>query len=266
MNKFTSSAIVLALALSLGACTRITDGEVGVRVSTSGVIEQQELATGWHQDIVGSVKSFPIRQIAVQVADQKPMTADNSPLDDFDATVVYNVIPDSVAEMYRNKSKSFHTQSSDGILLMGSYMQTLIKNAIVKSVRQYKSLEVNDNRGKIEDEIQHIIQEQLKAEGLDKSLVITAVQVSGITPNKEIQRAATEYVQSQNQLKIKLNEEEIAKSEARRQAILSANAGQSIAYMQAQSQLLIAQAVKDGKVQTIIIPSNLTALGNIAGK
>ena len=265
MKKFIT-AIILGSTLILGGCTRITDGEVGVRVSTSGVIEQQELLTGWHQDVIGTVKTFPIRQIAVQVADQKPMTADNSPLDDFDTTVVYNVIPDSVAEMYRNKSKSFHTPSSDGILLMGSYMQTLIKNAIVKSVRQYKSLEVNDNRAKIEDEIQHIIQEQLKAEGLDKALVITAVQVSGITPNKEIQRAATEYVRSQNELKIKENEVQIAKKEAERQAILSANAGQSIAYMQAQSQLMIAQAVKDGKVQTIIIPSNLTALGNIGGK
>lgn len=265
MKKLIST-FILGSALVLGGCTRITDGEVGVRVSTSGVIEQQELATGWHQNFIGAVKSFPIRQIAVQVADQKPMTADNSPLDDFDATVVYNVIPDSVAEMYRNKSKSFHTQSSDGILLMGNYMQTLIKNAIVKSVRQYKSLEVNDNRAKIEDEIQHIIQEQLKAEGLDKALVITAVQVSGITPNKEIQRAATDYVRSQNELKIKLNEEEIAKSEARRQAILSANAGQSIAYMQAQSQLMIAEAVKNGKVQTIIIPSNLTALGSFSTK
>jgi hypothetical protein len=43
----------------------------------------------------------------------------------------------------------------------------------------------------------------------------------------------------------------------------NAHAGQSIAYMQAQSQMMIAEAVKNGKVQTIIIPSNLTALGTI---
>ena len=124
MKKFIT-AFILGSAVILGGCTRITDGEVGVRVSTSGVIEQQELLTGWHQDVIGTVKTFPIRQIAVQVADQKPMTADNSPLDDFDTTVVYNVIPDSVAEMYRNKSKSFHTPSSiqvlDNLVVVISY-------------------------------------------------------------------------------------------------------------------------------------------------
>ena len=63
--------------------------------------------------------------------------------------------------------------------------------------------------------------------------------------------------------KIKENEIKIAQAEAERQKALSQNAGQSIAYMQAQSQLLIAEAVKAGKVQTIIIPSTMTALGNI---
>ena len=264
--KFKFSAMILAIALATTGCTRITDGEIGVRVTPSGVIEQRELDTGWYQTIWGSVLEFPIRQIAVQVKDQKPMTADNSPLADFDATVVYNINPEAVAELYRSKSKSFHVYDSNNVLLMGAYIETLIKNAIVKAVRQYKSLEVNDNRAKIEDEMQVIIHEQLKAEDLDKVIIITAVQVSGIIPNAEIQKAATEYVRSQNELKIKQNEVEIAKKEAERQAILSANAGQSIAYMQAQSQLLIAQAVKEGKVSTIIIPSNLTALGSIGGK
>ncbi len=36
--------------------------------------------------------------------------------------------------------------------------------------------------------------------------------------------------------------------------------------MQAQAQLTIANAVREGKVATIIIPSSLTALGNIATK
>ena len=48
-----------------------------------------------------------------------------------------------------------------------------------------------------------------------------------------------------------------------RMAALANNSGQSIAYMQAQSQLMIAEAVKNGKVNTIIIPHNLTMLGSL---
>ena len=40
--------------------------------------------------------------------------------------------------------------------------------------------------------------------------------------------------------------------------MLANNSQQSIAYMKAQSELNISEAVKAGKVQTILIPHNLT--------
>jgi hypothetical protein len=46
-------------------------------------------------------------------------------------------------------------------------------------------------------------------------------------------------------------------------AALANNSQSSIAFMQAQATLNISEAVKAGKVQTIIIPSNLTMLGSV---
>jgi hypothetical protein len=55
MNKFIGIvALVLVAAFSTG-CTRISDGEVGVRVGFGGEIKQIELGTGYHQVLVGSV-------------------------------------------------------------------------------------------------------------------------------------------------------------------------------------------------------------------
>jgi hypothetical protein len=36
--------------------------------------------------------------------------------------------------------------------------------------------------------------------------------------------------------------------------------------MRAQAELNISEGIKNGKVQTIVVPSNMTALGNISGR
>jgi len=51
-----------------------------------------------------------------------------------------------------------------------------------------------------------------------------------------------------------------AKKEAERMAALANQSSQSIAYMNAQAQLNISEGVKNGKVHTIIVPSNFTGL------
>jgi hypothetical protein len=60
MNKFIGIvALVLVAAFSTG-CTRISDGEVGVRVGFGGEIKQIELGTGYHQVLVGDVGSVKL--------------------------------------------------------------------------------------------------------------------------------------------------------------------------------------------------------------
>ena len=265
MKKFISiAALVLVAAFSTG-CTRISDGEVGVRVGFGGEINQTELGTGYHQVLVGDVLEFPVRDLSVTVGNLKPMTTESSPLADFDINVVYNVNPAAVADIYKNKARSFHTkdQNTNEIHLMNNYVQVLINNAVNESVRKFKQLEVVDHRQVIEDNVKILITNQLKEQKLDNALTISAVQIKNILPNSQVLLSATDLVRSQNELKIKDNEVQIAKKEAERMQALAVNSAQSIAYMQAQANLTIAQAVKEGKVQTILIPHTMTALGTI---
>lgn len=266
MNRFVKLTVIMTAALIAAGCTRITTGEVGVRVDMSRQIQGAELMPGsWNQTLIGDVLTFPVKDIAVNLENKTPMTADNSALADFDITVVYGINPTSVAELYTTKSKSFHAYNDkeQDTYLMYNYMTTLVNNAAYKAVRQYKALEVADNRAKIEDDIKNIVAAQLKEEKLDNALTLNVVQVRNVAPNAEILKAATDFVRSQNELKIKENEVKIAEAEARRMNALSAQSSQSIEYMKAQAQLHIAEAVKNGKVNTIIIPSNLTMLGNV---
>lgn len=260
MNSiFKISAIVLAVS-TLQACTRIESGEVGVRIDASKQISGSELLPGtWNQTLIGDVLTFPVRDIAVNLENKTPLTADNSALSDFDVTIVYSINPSSVSELYTTKSKSFHAYDAktQDTLLMYNYILTLTNNASYKAVREYKALDVADNRAKIEEHVRNTVTEQLKSEKLDTSIMLNVVQVRNVQPNKEILDSATAYVRAQNELKVKETEVAIAKKESERMAALAQNSTQSIAYMQAQSQMTIAEAIKAGKVQTILIPHGM---------
>lgn len=271
MINFRKFGMVILTAIAIGisaGCTRITDGEVGIRVTTTGTIEPNELKTGFHQTLFGDVLEMPVRDITFSLDDVMPLTAENTQLSDFDVSIVYNLNPNAVADLYAKKARSFHAKDSKtgDTLLMYNYIGTLANNAVQKVVRQYKQLEVADNRAQIEHQIKATVIESLKAEQLDNSIIVSAVQVRNIKPNAQILQSATDLVKSQNDLKIKDNEVQIAKKEAERMQALAVNSTQSIAYMQAQAQLQIANAVREGKVSTIIIPSNLTALGNFSNQ
>lgn len=265
MRKILIGLVMLA-SLALSGCMRVVPtGEVGVRQNFSNQIEPNELASGsWNQTVLGNVLLFPVREIPVEVNDMHPLTADNSAMGDFDVRVVYSLNPAAVAEIYSTKSRAFHTVDQHGeIYLMHSYMSTLVLNASNASVRQYKSLEVSDNQAKIEESIREHLQTELTNEKLEKSIQITAVQIRSAKPNQAILDSATALVKSQNELKIKDNEVQIAKKEAERQSALSAVGEQSIRFMASKAQLNISEGIRDGKVSTIIVPSSFTSLGQL---
>jgi len=256
----------IAIALLTTGCTRIQTGEVGVRVNMSKEIQGTELMPGqWAQTVVGEVLTFPTKDISVNLENKTPMTSDNAALADFDITVVYAINPTSVSELYTTKSKSFHAydEKERDTLLMYNYITTLVNNASYKVVREYKSLEVADNRAKIEGQIRDVVTEQLKAEKLDTSITLTVVQIRNILPNAEILASATAYVKSLNELKIKETEVAIAKKEAERMAALSSNSTTSIAYMNAQALSMVAEGIKAGKVNTVVVPYDFKGIVSV---
>lgn len=267
IKSFAKLAILSALAVSLTGClTRIQTGEVGVRVNMSKEIQGAELQPGsWNQTIVGEVLTFPTKDITVNLENKTPMTAENAALADFDLTIVYSINPSSAAELYSTKSKAFHTynEKDNDTYLMYNYMLTLVNNAAYKVIRGYTNLAAADNRQKIEEEIRAQVNEQLRVEKLDSALTLTVVQARNILPNATILKSATDLVASQNALKVKENDVKIAEAEARRMEALSKNGKQSIAYMQVQALTTIAEGIREGKVNTVVLPYDFRGIVNI---
>jgi hypothetical protein len=260
MKRFALLGLVAAGLLASG-CTRIETGEVGIRVGFDKQVKQEELLPGsWNQVMIGDVLTFSVKDVQVDVIDMTPLAADNSTVKDFDLAVIYSVNPQSVAEMWVDKNKSFHAQSNSGdILLMYNYMVQIARNAAYKSARKYESLKMADNRQQIEIEIRDEMIKALTAEKLDTAINVQQVLVRNIMPADNIIESANALVQAQNELKKKQVEVETAKKEAERIAALNSNKG-AVEYMQAMAMINISEGIRDGKVQTIVVPSNFTAL------
>lgn len=264
MNKFAKFGLISALLVSTAACTRIETGEVGVRRGFDKQIETSELQPGsLNQVIFGEVLTFPTKDVQVEVADMTPLASDNSTVADFDMSVIYSINPTAVAEIYIEKNRGFHAETEDGdTLLMYNYVRQLGRNAAYKVARRYESLKMADNRAEIEQLVRAEIIQSLAAEKLDGQIDVSQVLVRSITPAKNIVQSANLLVQAQNERKRKEVEVQTAKLEAERIAALNANAG-ATKYMEATAIVTIAEAVKEGKVNTIVIPYDFKGIVNV---
>ena len=264
MKKIILLAIAFA-TLALGGCTRIQTGDVGLRVNFDKTIEASERLPGsFNQTIIGSIIKFPVREISVDVPDMHPQASDNSTMADFDLTIIYNVNPAAVSDLFINKSRSFHSVNEDGeILLMHAYLQTVAKNATYKVARKYEALKMNDHREQIEQEILAQMKLSLDEEKLNGTITVAQAQAKSMLPSEAVKRAADSLVRAQAELAAKNVEVETARKEAERIAVLNSNAG-AINYMNAQAQMKIAEGIAAGKVNTIVVPYDFKGMVQVS--
>jgi regulator of protease activity HflC (stomatin/prohibitin superfamily) len=260
MKRILTLSILAATVLAAG-CTRIETGEVGVRIGFDKQVQSGELLPGsFNQSLIGEVLTFPIKDVNVQLNDMTPVAKDNSTMKDFDAVVVYNINPQQVSELYSTKNKSFHAEFKGDTYVMYNYIVQNARNAIYKAARKYEALDMADARSDMENFIKEEIVRNLAEEKLDGSITISQVLIRNVVPADSVVASANELVKAKNELKQKEVEVKTAEAESRRMAALANNSGSSIAFMQAQAMLNISEGIKNGKVQTIVVPSNFNAL------
>ena len=260
MKRIFTLSILAAAVLATG-CTRIETGEVGVRIGFDKQVQQGELLPGsFNQVIIGDVLTFPVKDVNVTLENMTPVAKDNSTMKDFDAVVVYNINPQQVSELYATKNKAFHADFRGDTYVMYNYIVQNARNAIYKAARKYEALDMADNRGEMEKFIQDEIVRNLAEEKLDGTIMISQVLIRNVVPADSVVESANALVRSKNELKQKEVEVKTAEAESRRMAALANNSGASIQFMQAQAMLNISEGIKNGQVQTIVVPSNFNAL------
>ncbi len=260
------SVIVGAIFSSIG-CIRIETGEVGLRIGFDKQVKNEELLPGsFNQTIVGSVITFPVKEVAVKIDDLTPLAKDNSTMKDFDATIIYNINQSQVAEIYNSKNKSFHETHDGDIYLMYNYIFNSARNAIYKSARKYEALDMADNRAAMELEIKETTIKTLADEKLDGTITISQVLIRNITPADSIVASANELVKAKNELKTE--EIKVATAKKRNESMQANPTMIPLMKAEAEAQYLreLPSAIANFKGQTLIIGGGAAPVVPVGGR
>ena len=267
MNRYFKLGIVAAAVALTSACTRIETGEVGLRVGFDKQVKNEELLPGsFNQTIIGSVMTFPIKEISVKVEDMTPLAKDNSTMKDFDALVTYNINQAQVAEIYNSKNKSFHAVHNGDVYLMYNYIFNATRNAIYKSARRYEALEMGDARQAMETEIKEQITRTLAEEKLDGTITIGQVLIRNIVPADSVVASANELVKAKNEYKTE--EVKVATAKKRNESMQANPMAIPLLKAEAEADAIreLPKAIANFKGQTLVINGVVTPTVNTNGK
>jgi len=262
MNRLYSIAGLFVLAISLGACTRIEQGHVGVRVNWDKTIDSAELQPGTHSSLTSDIIEFAANEVSMPIDDQHPITHDKTTIHDMDLNVVYSVDPSKIADLYvRFKARHF-TDKHGTVYVLYNYVEMLAKSATSDVIAHYDAMDANDKRNQIETEIRTALAQKLAQEGLDGPVKVNRVNIKNLALDPALTGSNLRVIAAQNELRAKTFEVQTAEKEAQRIALLSQNA-KAIDYMNASANKTIADAVAAGKVQTIVVPYDFKGIVNL---
>ena len=261
MNKFLIGVALLGM-LSMSACTRVETGHVGIRTSFSGEIDPQELGVGFHQTIIGSVSTYVANEITWKIENLTPQTKDRSQLEDLDLAYTYSVNSASIGDLVvKYKGRDAVDDNGDRYPL-ALYVENVVKTATTDVLSHYDALEANEKRETIRNEIRTQAERMFKEDGLAEAVNIHQVFVKNLQLSKAIMQSANAVIISQNELKSKAFEVDTARKEAERLTLL-ANNKSSIDYMNAKSLSDIAEGIKNGKVNAVVVPYDFKGIVNV---
>lgn len=256
--------MILAAAgiVSLVGCTRVETGHVGIRTTFNGTVEPQELGVGFHQTIIGSVDTYVANEITWKIDNLTPQTKDRSQLEDLDLAYTYSVNPNMIGDLVvKYKGRDGIDDRGDRYPL-ALYVENVVKTATTDVVSKYDALEANEKREEIRVKIRDQAEAMFKEDGLAEAVNIHQVFVKNLQLSAAIMKSANAVIISQNELKSKAFEVDTARKEAERLTLL-ANNKSSIDYMNAKSLADIAEGVKAGKVQAVIVPYDFKGIVNV---
>lgn len=261
MKKVALALLAIGF-VSMSACTRVETGHVGIRTTFNGSIEPQELGVGFHQTLIGSVDTYVANEITWKIDNLTPQTKDRSQLEDLDLAYTYSVNPSMIGDLVvKYKGRDGVDDRGDRYPL-ALYVENVVKTATTDVISKYDALEANEKREEIRIKIRTQAEAMFKEDGLQEAVNIHQVFVKNLQLSAAIMKSANAVIISQNELKTKDFEVQTAKKEAERLTLL-ANNKSSIDYMNAKSLSDIAEGIKTGKVQTVVVPFDFKGIVNV---
>lgn len=209
------SALVIASAAFLGACTQIDTGNVGV-VKTGCQYKDEELAPGWHGTLFSTVFEVSTKENAIQFQNLNPKTSDQITVEDLDIDVYYQMNPAKAQDTMIRLAGDL-AKNSDGDYVPGyNYVSRTAREAIYTAMSNVSASEAQVKRTVIPAEVQRLLQKELDEKFEKGWFTITNVNLRNLTVSKQLEAKIREAAQVDYQITAKKKQVELAEEEAKR--------------------------------------------------
>lgn len=264
--KFLKLMVVSFVVLMMAACGRIDTGHTGVRTSWDKQVQTQVVTPGFYVAVTSDVDQYVTSEITFKLENETPQTKDKTYLKDLDATYLWQVtardLPGLVTQ-YKNRT---FVDKDGNRYPMGIFVDTVMQRSLAQAVGDYDALDANQHRTEIENATVKNATAILAGEGLAHDIVIKKVMISKIIIDPRLQDSVIRNVTALKDNQTKDTEIDTARKEAKRMSALADNANNPayIAILNAQSNMKIAEGIANGRVNTIVVPSDFKGIVNTA--
>jgi hypothetical protein len=237
-----------------------------VRTSWNKQVQTQVVTPGFYVAVTDDVTQYVTNEITFKLENEKPQTADKSYLKDLDATYTWQVTSSDLPTLVtRFKNRTFVDSNGDRYP-MGVYVDSVMQRSLAQAVSQVDALDANQNRTKIENDTIRFATAKFAEEGLDKDIKINQVMIKNIEIDPRLQESILRNVTAQKDNQTKDIEISTADKEAKRMAKLAENGSNAnyIALLNAQANMKIAEGIANGRVNTIVVPTDFKGIVNTA--
>lgn len=190
--------------------TKVDNGNVGVKYSMNGGVQDEVLGQGWSlTEPTTRVIEYPVRTQTKEYEGMSVATKDGKTIY-VPISVNYRVDPEKASSVYRKFGNVTIETLED------SYIKTRINDGLRQTISKFSVIEtLGEETGTIKEETLAYIKEDLGEEGfIVEDIVIIAPQ-----PDEETQKAIDDRVKATQELERKKTDKLIATEEAERKKI-----------------------------------------------
>ena len=258
--------ILLPIIATLGACTQIDTGNIGVE-STLGQVKKETMPPGVYFTLFKRVTEVSAKELRLSLEDMKPQTKDKITLSDLDVDIFYQIDPAKAADiMTKWPGDMVELKGEDGVRLGNNYVTRQAREAIYNAVSQYPSDTVHTERVSIAAKVVESLQKDLDESAGKGMFFVRSANVRNLVTDPALEKAIMEAANRQFQINAKQKEVELAKAEADRMRVEAQGIADSV---RIKAQAVAAQGGKeyielkaiekwDGKLPQTMVPGSTT--------
>lgn len=215
MKKF----LLIPIVATLGACTQIDTGNIGVE-STLGQVKKETMAPGVYFTMFKRVIEVSAKELRLELNDLKPQTKDKITLADLDVDIFYQIDPSKAAEiMTKWPGDAVELKGEDGVRLGNGYVTRQAREAIYNAITQYGSETVHTERVSIAAKVVESLQKDLDDSAGKGMFFVRSANVRNLVTDPALEAAIKESANRNFQIASKQKEVELAKAEADRKRV-----------------------------------------------